>query len=96
MTRATIPDRVRGEAVKSFLSAKQVVQRLNGAISLKLVYSLVAQGKLRANRATGKLLIEEDSLFELMEPAKPAVPECPPPAVRPRGRPKRKPEMELW
>jgi hypothetical protein len=81
--------------VKTYLSAKQVVQRLNGAISLKLVYALVARGKLRGNRATGKLLIEEDSLVELMEPAKPVVPECPPPPLRPRGRPKRK-VQELW
>ena len=84
--------------MKSFLSAKQVVARLNGAISLKLVYSLVAQGKLRANRATGKLLIEEDSLVELMEgkPRGPPVPEEPPPLQRPRGRPNRKKVMELW
>lgn len=80
--------------MKTYLSAKQVVQRLNGAISVKLVYVLVARGKLRANRATGKILIEEDSLVELMEP-KPVVPECPPPQVRPRGRPRKQP-MPLW
>jgi hypothetical protein len=83
--------------VKSYLSVKQVVQRLNGAISVKLVYKLANQGKLRSNRATGKLLIEEDSLVELMEgqPRGPPVPEEPPPPVRPRGRPKKK-AMELW
>lgn len=83
--------------MKSFLSVRQVVQRLNGAISVKLVYKLAAQGKLRTNRATGKLLIEEDSLVELMEgqPRGPPVPEEPPPPVRPRGRPK-KAELELW
>ena len=83
--------------MKSFLSARQVVQRLNGAISVKLVYKLISQGKLRVNRATGKLLIEEDSLVELMEgqPRGPPVPEEPPPARRPRRRP-RKTEMELW
>ena len=84
--------------MKSFLSVKQVVARLNGAISGKLVYRLVQKGKLRSNRATGKLLIEEDSLIELMEgqPRGPPVPECPPPPVRPRGRPRKKPELELW
>lgn len=83
--------------MKSYLSAKQVVQRLNGAISVKLVYKLAAMGKLRANRATGKLLIEEDSLVELMEgqARPPPVPEETPPPVRPRGRP-RKAEMRLW
>jgi hypothetical protein len=84
--------------MKSYLSAKQVVARLNGSISVKLVYKLVAQGKLRGNRATGKLLIEEDSLIDLMEgqPRGPPVPEEPPPPVRPRGRPRKKAEMELW
>lgn len=84
--------------MKSFLSVKQVVARLNGSISGKLVYKLAAQGKLRSNRATGKLLIEEDSLTELMEgqPRAPPVPEEPPPPVRPRGRPRKKVEMKLW
>jgi hypothetical protein len=82
--------------VKSFLSAKQVVERLNRAISVKLVYKLIAQGKLRANRATGKVLIEEESLEELMGKARgPPVPEEPPPPRRPRGRPKKQP-AELW
>lgn len=83
--------------MKSYLSAKQVVQRLNGAVSVKLVYALVARGKLRGNRATGKLLIEEDSLVELLEgrPRPPPAPEEPPPPARPRGRPKRQ-AMDLW
>ena len=81
--------------MKSFLSAKQVVARLNGAISVKTVYKLVSLGKLRANRATGKVLVEEDSLVELMEgPSKPLVLEAPPPPVRPRGRPKK--TLPLW
>jgi hypothetical protein len=84
------------ERLKSYLSVKQVVERLNGAISVKLVYKLIEQGKLRANRATGKVLVEEDSLVELMEgPRKPVVEEEPPPPKRPRGRP-RKQEMPLW
>jgi hypothetical protein len=82
--------------MKTYLSVRQVVQRLNGAVSAKLVYKLIATGKLRANRATGKLLVEEDSLVELMEgPHKPAVPEMPPPPKRPRGRPKKE-KMQLW
>jgi hypothetical protein len=83
--------------VKSFISVKQVVQRLNGAISVKTVYKLVGLGKLRSNRATGKLLIEEDSLIELMEgqPRPSPPPEEPPPPRRPRGRPKKNP-MPLW
>lgn len=60
----------------------------------KLVYKLAAQGKLRVNRATGKLLIEEDSLIELMA-GPPDVPSEPPPPVRPRGRPK-KDRIRLW
>ena len=80
--------------MKSFLSAKQVVAKLNGSVSVKLVYKLVGQGKLRSNRATGKLLIEEDSLNELME-GKPEAPQEPPPPVRPRGRP-RKAGLKLW
>lgn len=84
--------------MKTYLSVKQVVARLNGAISGKLVYKLASTGKLRANRATGKLLIEEDSLIELMEgqARAPPVPEEPPPPVRPRGRPKKKSGIDLW
>jgi len=79
--------------MKTYLSARQVVQRLNGAISVKLVYQLVSRGKLRVNRALGKILIEEDSLIELLEP--PKQPEEPPPPVRPRGRPKKQ-VVDLW
>lgn len=82
--------------MKSYLSVKQVVQRLNGAISVKLVYKLIADGKLRANRSLGKVLVEEDSLIELLEgPTKPVMDEMPPPPQRPRGRPKKQP-VELW
>jgi hypothetical protein len=82
--------------MKSYLSVRQVVQRLNNAVSAKLVYKLVSQGKLRANRATGKLLVEEDSLVELLDgPRSEPVPQVPPPPVRPRGRPKQK-ERQLW
>ncbi len=81
--------------MKSYLSAKQVVKLLNGSISLKLVYALVARGKLRANRNTGKLLIEEESVVELVEgKAAEAVPEMPPPPRRKPGRPKKAPP--LW
>jgi hypothetical protein len=83
--------------MKSYISVRQVVQRLNGAVSVKLIYKLVGQGKLRGNRATGKLLVEEDSLVELMEGnRKPAVPEEPSPPVRPRGRPRKPKPMALW
>lgn len=83
--------------MKSFLSAKQCVAKLNGSVSVKLIYKLAAQGRLRSNRNTGKLLIEEDSLTELLEgPVKPVVPEEPPPPVRPRGRPKKPAPMPLW
>ncbi|WP_337177528.1 hypothetical protein [Paludisphaera sp.] len=82
--------------LKSYLSVKQCVARLNGSVSAKLIYALVARGRLRANRATGKLLVEEDSLIDLMEgpPRPPPAAEEPPPPRRGRGRPKR--EMELW
>lgn len=82
--------------MKRYLSVKQVVAALNGAVSAKLIYKLIAQGKLRVNRATGKVLVEEESLAELMEgkPA-PPIPELPPPPQRPRGRP-RKQEPALW
>lgn len=83
--------------MKSFLNVKQCVAKLNGAVSVKLIYALVAKGKLRSNRNLGKLLIEEDSLVELMEGARdPPVQEEPPPPVRTRGRPKKKVELELW
>jgi hypothetical protein len=83
--------------VKSYLSVKQCVAKLNGSISVKLIYKLCDQGKLRSNRATGKLLIEEDSLIELLEgPPKPVVPKEPPPPQRPRGRPKKPEGMPLW
>lgn len=82
--------------MKSFLSVKQVVQRLNGAVSVKLIYRLCAQGRLRCNRRLGKLLIEEDSLVELLDPPRPPpAPEEPPPPRRPRGRPKKQ-GLELW
>ena len=83
-------------AMKRYLSVKQVVETLNGAVSVKLIYKLIAQRKLRVNRATGKVLVEEESLIELMQgkPTTP-VPELPPPRQRPRGRP-RKNEAELW
>ena len=80
--------------MKSYLSVRQVVARLNGAVSAKLIYALVACGKLRANRRLGKILIDEDALAELLEPPTPApVPEMPPPPVRPRGRPRK---QQLW
>lgn len=84
--------------MKTYLSARQVVARLNGAISVKLVYKLCSQGKLRCNRATGKVLIEEDSLVELMEgKPKPTVPEEPPP--QPKRKVNRKNpgmQFDLW
>ena len=83
--------------MKSFLSVRQCVAKLNGAVSVKLIYALVAKGKLRSNRNTGKLLVEEDSLVELMEGARdPPTPEEPPPPVRPRGRPKKSEPLKLW
>jgi hypothetical protein len=82
--------------MKSYLSVRQVVERLNNAVSAKLVYKLISQGKLRANRATGKLLVEEDSLVELLDgPRNEPVPEMPPPPVRSRGRPKPQ-KMQMW
>jgi hypothetical protein len=85
--------------VKSYLSVRQVVERLNGAISGKLVYLLCQKKKLRCNRSLGKVLIEEDSLVELVEgkPRPPPVPEEPPP--KPKRRVNRKNpgvEMDLW
>lgn len=83
--------------MKNYLSVKQVVQRLNGAVSPKLIYKLIALGKLRANRAMGKVLIEEESLNELLEgpPRPPPAPEEPPPRQRARGRPRRE-GLKLW
>lgn len=83
--------------MKSYLSARQVVQRLNGAISVKQVYKLISQGRLRVNRNLGKLLIEEDSLVELLEgkPRPPPPPEEPPPKQR-VSRKNPGVELELW
>jgi len=80
--------------VKIYLSVRQVVERLNGSISVKLVYKLIAAGKLRVNRNTGKVLVEEDSLIELMEGRRraPPVPETPPRVAKTR----RKETVELW
>lgn len=76
--------------MKNYLSARQVVERLGGGISVKLVYALIKKGKLRANRNLGKILIEEDSLIELMEPRAP--PEEPPPKKKDRQKVK----LDLW
>lgn len=90
----------KGSTVKRYLSVRQVVEQLNKSVSAKLVYKLIAIGKLRANRATGKILVEEDSLIELME-EKPTPSLPPPPQVTPtreprrRGRPRRE-AVELW
>ncbi|WP_373650315.1 hypothetical protein [Schlesneria sp. DSM 10557] len=82
--------------MKSYLSVRQVVQRLNGSVSAKLIYALVGKGKLRSNRSIGKLLIEEDSLLELLRGGQsPEAPSMPPPPRRPRGRPKRE-TLPLW
>jgi hypothetical protein len=79
--------------MKSYLSAKQVVQKLNGAISVKLIYRLVEQGKLRANRSLGKVLIEEDSLIELLEDN---VRSPPPEKHPPRKSTAKRPIVDLW
>lgn len=81
--------------MKTFLSVKQAVAALNHSVSAKLLYKLISQGKLRVNRATGKVLIEQDSLFELMAtPEEPA--SEPPPPVRKAGRPKKAAALDLW
>ena len=60
------------------------------------IYKLTAIGKLRRNRALGKLLIEQDCLVELLEPPRPPpAPELPPPPQRPRDRPKKMPR-QMW
>ena len=83
--------------MKSYLSVRQCVARLNGAVSVKLIYKLIKRGRLRVNRELGKLLVEEESLAELLAgpPKPPPVPEMPPPPKRPRGRPK-KLQPQLW
>jgi hypothetical protein len=86
--------------MKSYLSAKQVAQRLNGAISVKQIYRLIHMGKLKVNRNLGKILIEEESLERLLagpEPEQEVVPSEPPPPSRKPGRPKKHLEpIELW
>jgi hypothetical protein len=110
LASAKVAPPAKGESVephggpKRYLSVKQVVQQLNNAVSDKLIYKLVAEGKLRANKATGKVLIEVDSLNELMGESRPAVrpPQQPPPPRRPRGRPRgrmprpKEKRIELW
>lgn len=81
--------------MKSYLSVRQVVQKLNGSISVKLVYKLISNGKLRVNRATGKVLVEEESLAELMD-GKPHVPTVSEPSPRSRQRERRKQPVDLW
>jgi hypothetical protein len=88
--------------MKSYLSVRQVVERLNGSVKLGLIYRLIRDGRLRVSRGLGKVLVEEDSLTELLEAGtepkkRPMVPEAPPPPPRPRGRPRKNPKpMELW
>ncbi|MBA4190275.1 MAG: hypothetical protein C0467_20000 [Planctomycetaceae bacterium] len=90
--------------LKRYLSVKQVVQRLNNAVSIKLIYKLIATGKLRANKVTGKVLIDEESLVELIEGASHSsqVKEQTQPLKRPKGRPRTKANrsgkmrIELW
>jgi len=53
--------------MRSYLSVKQVRERLNGAISTRLVYKLIEAGKLRVNRSLGKVLVCEESLERLLE-----------------------------
>ena len=53
--------------MRSYLSVKQVRERLNGAVSTRLIYKLVESGKLRVNRSLGKVLVLEESLEQLLE-----------------------------
>ena len=53
--------------MRSYLSVKQVRERLNGAVSTRLVYKLIESGKLRVNRSLGKVLVLEESLERLLE-----------------------------
>ena len=84
------------DIMKSYLSVKQVVQKLNSSVSAKQVYALVRKGKLKANRALGKVLILEESLVALLASGETvSEPATMPPTPRPRGRPKRS-GIELW
>ena len=49
-----------------YLSVKQVREWLGGAVSIRLIYKLIDQGKLRVNRALGKVLVLGSSLEALL------------------------------
>ena len=53
--------------MRSYLSVRQVRERLNNSISTRLVYKLIEKGKLRVNRTLGKVLVLEESLEQLLE-----------------------------
>src|SRR5262245_43623678 len=53
--------------MRSYLFVKQVRERLNNSTSTRLVYKLIEKGKLRVNRTTGKVLVLEESLEQLLE-----------------------------
>ena len=84
-----------GAKIKRYLSVRQVAERLNNAVSVKQIYKLIAVGRLRVNRQLGKLLVEEDSLIELLngEATPPPRSEAAALPVQPR---RRKGQIDLW
>ena len=42
--------------MKTFLSVKEAVAELSGAVSAKPIYAFVASGVIRSNRALGKVV----------------------------------------
>ena len=89
-----------GASKVEYISVRQAVQRLNGAVGKSLIYSLIATGRLRATRLMGKILIDAGHLDELLiagltgpRPEPPA-----PPAAKPAPLPDpiRKRRIKLW
>jgi len=49
-----------------FISIKQAIERLNGAVSKSFLYKLIADGKLRGTNLGGKVLVDAGHLDELL------------------------------
>jgi excisionase family DNA binding protein len=68
--------------VKTYLSVKQVCQRL--PVCKTLVYRLVREGVIPSTRIGGKILVLEDGLLALLEGGGKLHGELPPPSPPPR------------
>jgi excisionase family DNA binding protein len=55
-----------GDMTTRYISVRQAIELLNGAVSRSFLYKLVAEGKLRGTNLAGKVLVDADHLDELL------------------------------